>query len=243
MNEILLIVAASFLSAIVSGLAGFAFALVGLATFAQFLPPLVSVPLILALSAAAQLFALVRVRRAIDWPRLLPFVIAGIPGVPIGTYALLVLSADWFAIATGLFLVVYATWGLAGFAPRVVAGGAAADGAIGFIGGVLGGAAALSGAIPTIWTQIRGWSKDEARAVYQPYILVLQIVALASAWAGGAIHPAAYRAIAWGLPATALGVAIGLLLYARVDDRQFRIIVQVLLLLSGLALLVPRVLA
>ena len=40
-----------------------------------------------------------------------------------------------------------------------------ADTAIGFVGGVLGGLGGYSGVLPAIWSQLRGWPKDEARDV------------------------------------------------------------------------------
>jgi hypothetical protein len=49
--------------------------------------------------------------------------------------------------------------------------GAATDGGIGFLKGVLGGLPGLPGFIITVWCQMRGWTKDEQRAVFQPVIL------------------------------------------------------------------------
>ena len=39
----------------------------------------------------------------------------------------------------------------------------------------MGGIGGYSGVIPTIWTQLRGWKKEAARAVYQPFILFAHI--------------------------------------------------------------------
>src|ERR1700727_2171966 len=37
------------------------------------------------------------------------------------------------------------------------------------VGGVLGGLAGLSGPIPILWASVRGWGKDERRAVFQTF--------------------------------------------------------------------------
>ena len=74
-------------------------------------------------------------------------------------------------VGVGVLLVIYSVYGLAkpAFKPRKV--GAAADGSIGFLNGVLGGLTGLPGFIITVWCQMRGWTKDEQRAVFQPVIL------------------------------------------------------------------------
>jgi uncharacterized membrane protein YfcA len=102
----------------------------------------------------------------------------------------------------------------------------------------LGGIGGLSGALPTLWAGLRGWSRDEQRAVYQPYIFVMQAAALGALWAQGAIGPRAVADFAWCLPPIVLGAWLGLKLYGRVDDAQFRRIVLGLLLASGVVLLV-----
>ena len=77
------------------------------------------------------------------------------------------------------FLAVYGVYAL--LAPRLphVVAGSGADAAIGFVGGILGGLGGYSGVLPAIWTQLRGWPKDEARAFYQPFIVVVHIATMA----------------------------------------------------------------
>lgn len=237
----LVLFGAAFAAALVSGLAGFAFALVAAGAFLQFLPPTTAVPIVLAGSAVAQLFSVVALRRAIIWPRLRPFVVGGLLGLPLGIYLLTAIDPSGFRLLVGSFLVAYSLYALAAPKPQpIAAGGALADGFVGAIGGVMGGLAALSGAVPTIWCGLRGWPRDEARAVYQPYIMVMQLAALAMAAAAGAIDREALTGFAVALPAILVGAWCGMRLYRRVDDRQFRLIVLWLLLASGVALLAPR---
>jgi uncharacterized membrane protein YfcA len=119
----------------------------------------------------------------------------------------------------------------------VRAGGAAADGGIGFLSGVLGGATGLGGLLPTVWCNLRGWPKDEQRAVFQP--VAVAIFAATALWLGasGSLSADLVWLIAAGLPAMLLGLWLGLRLYGRLDDAKFRRTVLVLLLASGLSLL------
>jgi uncharacterized membrane protein YfcA len=124
------------------------------------------------------------------------------------------------------------------FAPplTITAGGRTADGGVGFIGGVMGGLAGLSGAVPTAWCMLRGWSKDVSRAVYQPFNVAIQAMALTVLLGGGVLTAEFGYYILFSLPAMALGVWLGLKLYNRISEAQFRRLVLWLLLASGVSL-------
>ncbi|MBI1245575.1 MAG: TSUP family transporter [Alphaproteobacteria bacterium] len=233
------LVGGAFVAAIASGLAGFAFALVASGTFLHFRAPIDATPLVLAASLIAQCFSILAIRDAIDWKRLAPFLVGGLVGIPLGVALLHGVSPGPLKQGIGAFLVAYALFMLLRGQPQPIsAGGRPLDAAIGFVGGAMGGLGGLSGAVPTIWTGLRGWTKNEQRAVYQPYIFAMQAAALAWLWLDGGIGPTAIADFAWCLPAVALGVWLGLKLYARVDDVQFRRIVLALLLASGVVLVV-----
>jgi uncharacterized membrane protein YfcA len=236
----LALIATAFAASLASGLAGFAFALVANGAFLQILPPTTAVPVVLAGSVIAQLFSVFALRESVSWPRLWPFLLGGAIGIPLGAWALLAIDPTAFRIVVGVILVAYSVYALLAHPPMVRGGGRLADGAIGWVGGVMGGLAALSGAVPTIWCQLRGWTKAEQRGVYQPFIVVMQLAALAALYVGGGIDRATVPVMALTLPAILIGTFVGLRLYARVNDRQFRLIVLLLLLASGVALLLPQ---
>jgi len=236
----LALIATAFVAALASGLAGFAFALVANGAFLQILPPTTAVPVVLAGSVIAQLFSVFALREAISWPRLWPFLLGGMLGVPLGAWALLAIDPTAFHVIVGAFLVAYSLYALTARPPAFDNAGRLADGVVGWIGGVMGGLAGLSGAVPTVWCQHRGWPRDQQRGVYQPYIVAMQILALAALLAGGAVDGATLPVMALTLPAILAGTFAGMRLYARVNDRQFRLIVLLLLMASGVALLLPH---
>ena len=231
------LLAGTFVGGFATGLAGFAYALVTCAFFLHALEPRDAVAVTMIGTVLGQGFTIWRFRGFIDRRRLLPFLVPGLAGVPLGTWMLQSVDAEVIRNALGAFLVCYAAYGLA--MPRVRmphAGGRVADGAVGFAGGVLGGLAGLSGALPTIWAGLRGWSRDEQRAVYQPFIVVVQIWALASLAAAGGVGREAVGWAAICLPAFGLGIFLGMRAYARIDERGFRKVVLGLLLASGTTL-------
>lgn len=229
---------ATFLAALASGLAGFAFALIASGIYLHLLEPAAAVALVLSGSLAAQAVTILRVRGGIVWARLWPFLLGGIVGVPLGTALLDRLDPVAFRFVIGLFLVGYSAFMLlVRHPPRIVFGGRAADGAVGLVGGVLGGLAGLSGALPTVWCGLRGWPKDEQRGVYQPFIVAMQGLALVTLLIATPVASGTWWLFLLCLPALLLGALLGVALYKRVDDAGFRRIVLVLLLASGISLL------
>ncbi|MGQ0676367.1 MAG: sulfite exporter TauE/SafE family protein [Rhodospirillales bacterium] len=233
-----MVAAAALVGATVSGLSGFAFGLVVLGLWLHVLPPVIAGPMVVICSLVVQVMSLGTLRHALRWERLLPFLIAGLAGVPLGIWLLTRVDPVLFRRGVGAFLMLYALYQLAGPRRALAWGGKALDAAIGFIGGVMGGLAGLSGAVPTAWVMLRGWSKDEARAVYQPFNFSIQVVALVVMLGAGTLGRAhAYYAVIC-LPGLVVGGALGLWLYRRVNEVWFRRIVLWLLLASGMALVV-----
>ena len=168
----------------------------------------------------------------------LSFIIGAVAGIPIGVLVLTQFNSGALKISLGLFLTLYGCYALlAPRLPRVKFGGRTADGAIGFIGGVLGGIGGYSGVIPTIWTQLRGWSKNTARGVYQPFILfahvaTLALVGVASFNRGGVLL------FVCALPALAAGAWLGFTIYGRLDEIWFKRVLSAMLVASGLSLVI-----
>ena len=226
----------AFLGAVAAGGAGFAFALTASAVWLHALEPVHTTMLVVACGTLLHVTLVWPVRRSIEPARLLPFAIGGLVGIPIGVALLTHVDTRGLKGALGLFLVVYGTYALlAPRLPEIRGGGRAADAAVGFVGGILGGLGGYSGVLPTIWTQLRGWRKDVARGVFQPFILMAHVVTLvlvgiAAMDTGGALMTLA------ALPALYAGAWIGWRIYGRLDDRRFRQVLAALLVASGLTL-------
>jgi uncharacterized membrane protein YfcA len=177
-------------------------------------------------------------RQHVEPARIWPFVAGGLVGVLIGVHFLAYTDAGALKIVLAVFLIAFGAYALlAPKLPAVTGGGRPADVSIGFIGGILGGLGGYSGVLPTIWTQLRGWPKEMARAVYQPYVIVMQAVTLAGIlWV--ARDRADLKLLVMILPPLFLGTWIGWKLYGKLDDRRFRQAIAVLLIASGFTLIV-----
>ena len=237
--ELPLFLLATFAGALVAGLSGFAFGLVASGIWLYLLTPLQTATLIIAFGLIVQGYSVWKLRGALDWRRLWPFVVGAALGVPVGVGVLAWASPTHVRTGVGAFLVLYSLYALLRPAiPAVKAGGATADAGIGFLNGVLGGITGLAGILVTIWCGLRGWPKDAQRAVFQP--VAVAIFAMSAFWIGvrGAVTPEVIKLFLIGLPALFAGTWLGMKLYGRLDETAFRKIVLALLLASGVLLIV-----
>jgi uncharacterized protein len=235
---VILFLSATFVAALVAGLAGFAFGLVAAAVWLYILTPLQTATLIVAFGLIVQGYAVWKLRKALDWRRLRPFILGAAFGVPLGVALVNVVVPSQMRTGVGAVLVLYSLYGFARPAMPAIAANIAADTGIGFLNGMLGGATGLAGIIATIWCQLRGWPKDQQRAVFQP--VGVATFAMSAAWlgGGGALSGETIRLFVLGLPALLLGAWAGLKLYGRLDEAKFRMVVLALLFISGIALMI-----
>lgn len=226
----------------VQGLSGFAFGLVAMTVWVWVITPQLAGPLVVFGSLVGQLLSLGWLRRSIDSRRLFPFVLGGCVGTPIGVWMLHYVDQTVFKMTVGLILVAYCPLLLCiRRVPRVTAGGRLADGGIGLVGGVMGGLGGLNGPAPTLWCALRGWSRDEQRAVFQTFSLCMQALTLAIYATTGLITRDTLQLFAVVAPAMIIPTLIGVRLYARFTEAGFRQLILILLSLSGVVLLLASV--
>ena len=237
-TTILLLVVILAASALMSGLSGFGFSAVG-ALCLIVLPPKLGVPLLMTLSAANQLMSLRQLKADMSpirqwWPDgPAPYLLGGLIGVPVGLSILSSLPTVNLMLVFGSFLVFYA-------ARATVHGNWFTSSLVGLSGGVIGGFTAFPGAPVVVWSGLRHLPKRESRAIVQPYILVLQLLSITLL---ALQRPQTFDKTYWLLLAITLPVVLpctlmGVRLYRRLSDINFRRVTFVLLGVSGLGLLI-----
>jgi uncharacterized membrane protein YfcA len=233
--------AAVLAASTVSSIAGFAFsALCGALLFHLMDSPVYAVQVMIVCSIAIQLLSVASLWRAIDWRALGIFLLGGLLGAPAGVYLLLHLPTSIYRDIIGGLLIGYGGYLLLRWPIRSVRTGSAWDICAGFLGGISGGLAGFPGAFVTVWCGLKGWDKARQRAVYQPFILGMQPVTLL------AIHlmrpsSSTQPQLDWQtfafVPAALLGAWFGLRIFKRLSDRQFEVVVNALLIVSGIGLI------
>lgn len=223
---------------IVSGIAGFGGGPVILAVWLLVLPPQLAAPLLTVAFLCVMAFNIHLVRHALSWRRLWPFLLGGLIGVPFGAALLQVVSPLTFRRIVGGFLVAYAVMRLSvlrtlqvyvrGWLPDIAAGAGA---------GVIAGLAGTPGPPISLWCGLRGWGKDEQRAVVAPYNFLCTIAAIAAYAQSGLITAQIGWLSLWAIPGAVLGNQLGLPIYKRMSDTQFQTLLIWLLLVMGALLL------
>ena len=150
--------------------------------------------------------------------------------------------AAYLRIAVGILLVLFSIYSLA--RPqlrRIAAGGRVADGGVGFLSGILGGTTGFGGILPTIWCGVRGWPKDEQRAVFQPTGVAIFLGTALLLGGSGTVTSDTFG-FSWSGCPPCWWTKVSLRLYRRLDEAGFRKVVLLLLLVSGVALIAPAIL-
>jgi uncharacterized protein len=237
-EQIVLILTGALAGGVVNGLTGFGTAITALGIWVYAIAPSDAASLAIICSIASQLQTLPMIWPAIRWRLVLPLLVPGLVGVPLGTLLLPHIDPRLFKLGLGGFLVAYSAYVLARRGQFSWAwGGKAADGVVGFGGGVLGGLTGLSGVLPVIWTDIRGWTKQARRGVVQSFNITVLSFALVSHALAGMLTRQVALATAVALPLTIGGAWLGAAIYRRLADGTYQRAVMLLLLVSGVMLI------
>lgn len=224
-------------ASLTSSIAGFAFsAICGGILFHLWDDHVRVVQIMVACSIANQTAMVWSLRDKIEWRRLGITVSGGACGVPLGAWALLHADRRHFEQALGVLLLAYGAYLLLGKPRRLRLEHPWVEAAIGFLGGILGAAAALPSIPLMVWCGLKGCGKDAQRALCQPFILVMQVLALATIRLLAPPHVAGLDlADLLCIPAGLFGTQVGLGCYRGLSHRQFAAAVSVLLIFAGLS--------
>ena len=110
-RDLLLLAAATFAAALVTGVAVFAFGIVASAAWLHFLPAQTTA-LIVAYGLIVQGVSVWKLRRSIQFPQLLPFLVGGAIGAPIGVELLHEVPPGAVRLSVGIVLIIFSLYSL-----------------------------------------------------------------------------------------------------------------------------------
>jgi len=239
--DLAVFVSGSFVAALASQVAGFAYGLVAAAVWLQLLTPMQTVTLIIAFGPIVQGIVGWDLRPAPDWRVLWPFLAGATIGVPVGVGILGWTDPTMMQAAIGALLVLF---GLAGLMlPAVVpikSGGSVADAGASFVNGVLSGAVGFTGLVIDTWCRLRAWPKEIQRPVFQYVGLSVFIISAFCLGAQGAINDNTFSLFVISLPAVLIGTWLGKKVRDQIDEVEIRKVVLILVMASGFALTLAR---
>ncbi len=240
--EVAAIAGGAFLGAVVTGSAGFAFAVVATGVWVYVMPPAEVVLLASACATVLHAASVWHFRSEIEYRRLWPFLAGALLGVPLGVLALKRADVDLFRRVVGVLIIVYSLYLILrpGLSRLKIAGrfGTLADGFIGWVSGIVGGLVMMHGVVLIAWSSLRGWDKRRGRFVYQPFILFTGIYVMLIVGVSVQTDPSRMGLYFLAcLPALAAGMGVGVKIFRWMSEARFRHLVLVLMLLSGALML------
>lgn len=235
---LLLFVLATFVGGFVSGFSGFAMGLVVSGIWLHIITPIQTAALIAGYGLLTQGYGIAKLRHELSWQNIWPLVMGTAIGIPIGVMLLTHINPGYLRFGVGVLLVLYAIYSLVRPQIKAMKIDAPTDVAIGIFNGMLGGLTGLGGIISTISCQLRGWSKDKQRAVFQPVLFAAFVIISISQLMAGSYTADTVKLYGIGLPFMIAGIWIGFKLYGTINDETFRKTVLLLVLVAGVSLIV-----
>ena len=179
-----------FVASLVSSTAGFAFSGLSGAVLFHLVPsPARAVEIMLVCSVANQAMMTWSLRHHIVWPAVARYACGGVVGVLAGIATVTVMATSTYVLLAGCFLICYGGYTLFARAPRLPNLPPALDSVVGLLSGFFGGILAFPSVLVVIWIGCKGIDRHAQRAIYQPFILLMQLVAISALLLMAQIHP------------------------------------------------------
>ncbi len=159
--------------------AGFGFALVGTPFLLLFWEPRVVISILLPLVTTVDVMIVFQGRRRLEWGRVLPMVVAGAVGIPLGTVILLAVPQRALKLGIAGVVLVFAVLLLVGYTLTIrrerVAGGVA-----GFFSGLALTSTSISGPPVTLFMINQRWTRDTFRTSQGLFHLTTDVLGIVS---------------------------------------------------------------
>jgi uncharacterized membrane protein YfcA len=242
MSDMWILAIGAAVAGLVQGISGFAFAMVAMSIWVWTIDPILAAPMAVFGGWFGQVISAFRIRRGWHFDILWPFVVGSAIGIPIGTQLLPYLDPSQFKLVLGSLLVICCSMMLAtAKLPHIKRGGRVADAGVGLLGGLMAPLSGFSGLAPALWCSLRGYNKDEHRAVIQNFNLIVLSATVASNVFYGRLNRSHLPQMALVAGTLVLPAIWGSKIYVGMSPAAFRKTVLWLLVLAGVTMLMAAV--
>jgi len=227
-----------YFAILTQAISGSGLALVAMPLLIGVLPTLEAATLVSLMSITTQLIMLMRYYRALTFQGLWPLILGALVGIPIGILALSSLDQRLILTVLGVILIAYSLYGL--FAPQIppITNRKWAY-VFGLISGLLHGAYNTGGPPYVIYGVSQRWSPPQFKCNLQVLLMVNTSSVVIAHIAAGHVTVDVLGNYLIALPMILLGAFTGFILDRYIDDKIFRKIVLVVLLVIGVKMLLP----
>ncbi len=232
LDELLPISLIILIASLIQSTAGFGFALLAVPLLTLFMPMTDVVPVIVMLSTVTNVFVAWEQRKSLKIREILPLLIAGTAGIPLGVWGLK--NFDQELLKTLVGFIIFSTSAALFFDWKISfrRKGLSLITA-GLLSGVLGGSLSMSGPPIILFLTNESYDKNSFRANLTFYGIITNIFALAAFAMGGILTSAAGQTALMGCLPLFIGTAGGIGLSRKLGEVSFKRGILVLLALMG----------
>jgi uncharacterized membrane protein YfcA len=218
-----------FVAALITGLTGFGFALLGTPFLFLLYPIKTAVVLAILLNSISVTILLVPLHKDAQWTPVGVLAAASLPGLAIGAYLLVIIRENLLLLLIGGITIIFAVVMLLGVSrPFKHENWAAA--VSGFVSGILGASTGLNGPPVVLFASNQGWPKEPFRANMTTYRALLTIPTLLVLVPTGLLSIDLIWECVKLLPGLLLGLVVGFRVFQRFSPLSFQRFVLVLLI-------------
>jgi uncharacterized membrane protein YfcA len=234
--EEILIGAVILLASILQGVFGFAFMLIALPLLSFFVSMKVAVPLLSFFLALLSGILAFRFREEFDFKNIRSPLIGAIVGIPLGVFFLIAFNDRLIKTVLGILLLVYSTHSL--FNRSVFFRFPSWTGYIaGFFAGALGGAFNITGPPIVFYISTQQWNKSSSVGALNFFFCITSILVLFFHLVIGNITKEIAVAFLKLIPVMIAGMLMGVHIFKKVNEENYRKGLFVLLIIMGVMLL------
>ncbi|MDE8348548.1 MAG: sulfite exporter TauE/SafE family protein [Acidocella sp.] len=221
-----------FVAGLARGFTGFGMGIVAIPLLSLMMPPTDAVVIVLLLQVYVSLLNFRTSVKLCHWPLVSKLTVGSIVATPLGSWALLYMSANMLRLCIAVIVFATAVTLAAGYRLKMIPSGWQVL-AFGVASGVLNGLAGMSGPPVVAFFLAAPLSVAVARASMIMFFLISAVLALLPLAIFGKFHLWSMAGSLMGLPVVLLGSVVGTKLYLSSNGGHFRFISIGLLVLAA----------
>jgi uncharacterized membrane protein YfcA len=225
----------------VKGLSGFGSGLIAIPLLAFFFPLKLIVPVFALLSYTGTIYQSYSLRREAQWQDILPLIPFSFLGIAIAVWLLVNIPSEVLTLALGLFVMLYAIYSLLPQQDKTGSRYWAIP--AGIFGGMVGALFSTGGPFYVVYLKLRQLAKGPFRATIATIFLIDGGARIAGYAMSGLYTTQVLTLVVILWPVLFLGLWIGHHLHIKINQQQFNLGINVLLVISGGMLVYKSLLA
>jgi uncharacterized membrane protein YfcA len=237
--EVTLSITIIFFAYGVKGLSGFGSGLVAIPLLAFMFPLTFIVPVLGLLSYSGTVMQSIQYRKQVSWRDMLPLIPFSLLGIFIAVWLLVNVEADQLVLALGIFILLYSIYSILSLSVR--AGGRRWAILAGFGAGVVGTLFGTGGPFYVVYLKLRQLRKSQFRATIVMIFLVDGGARMTAYALNGLFTPQVLWLVLTLLPVLFAGLYAGHHLHIKIDQQRFNLVINLLLIVSGIMLIIKSV--